>query len=110
RLSPPGVAAAAVAVDGDRPLDKRLAAAVQPSRVDAVPATPPAVTDGTDVLAGVDLTAYAAHMESLDRIALRAMLDCFRVAGLFEADSADSVHTLDDIYSATGAAPRPRRL
>jgi pyochelin synthetase len=109
-LSHPGVAAAAVVVEGERPLDKRLAAAVQPSRVDPVPAVPLTATDGTDVLAGVDLTAYAAHMESLDRIALRAMLDCFRTAGLFEADTADSVHTVDDIYAATGAAPRHRRL
>ncbi|MEV4202904.1 amino acid adenylation domain-containing protein [Micromonospora globbae] len=110
-LAHPAVGGAIAVVDGDRPLERRLAAAVQPAAVEPGPGRPvdPAapVAAGAGVVAGVDLEAYAAYLHDLDRLGLAAMLDTLRAGGLFLDDRP---HTLDEVYRATRVAPRHRRL
>ncbi|PZG19888.1 non-ribosomal peptide synthetase [Micromonospora craterilacus] len=116
----PGVAGAAVVVDGDTPLERRLAAFVEPASraVTATQAGHDAATarqlgaaacaDADGTLAGVDRERYLAYAHRLDDVALPAMVDAFRTAGLFAADG--SRHTLAEILDAARVAPRHHRL
>ncbi|MEV0005296.1 amino acid adenylation domain-containing protein [Micromonospora sp. NPDC050980] len=110
-LAHPAVGAAVAVVDGDRPLERKLAAAVQPAAVEPGPApsVDPAgpTAAGAAVVAGTDLDGYAAYLHDLDRLGLAAMLDTLRAAGLFLDDRP---HPLAEVYAATGVAPRHRRL
>ncbi|MEU5724808.1 amino acid adenylation domain-containing protein [Micromonospora sp. NPDC047738] len=111
--SHPDVAAAAVLVAGDQPLERTLVAFAQPAA-----ATPPAgdVADleavaaraGDAALAGIDPDRYLEYAHRLDQVALPAMLDTFRRAGMFA--SPDDRHTAAEIVAATDAAPRHHRL
>ncbi|MEV6798317.1 amino acid adenylation domain-containing protein [Micromonospora rifamycinica] len=109
----PDVAAAAVLVAGDQPLERTLVAFAQPAT-----ATPPApevaeltavaVRAGDAALDGVDPDRYLEYAHRLDQVALPAMLDTFRRAGMFA--TLDDRRTAAEIVAATGAAPRHHRL
>ncbi|HKT01472.1 MAG TPA: amino acid adenylation domain-containing protein, partial [Rugosimonospora sp.] len=130
--SHPGVGAAAVVVDGDRPLERRLVGFVEPApRTEADPAVLPrgdvggarlrqnpapavlpreqvrgmtaaALAAGEAEVAGVDRDRYLAFAHRLDGVALPAMVDTLRRAGLFPDGAAS--HTEADIQSAAGVA------
>ncbi|GAB3934984.1 hypothetical protein GCM10027614_08970 [Micromonospora vulcania] len=110
-LAYPAVGAAIAVVDGDRPLERRLAAVVRPAAVEPGPGRPVDPTGptaaGSALVAGTDLGAYAAYLHELDRLGLAAMLDTLRAAGLALDDRP---HTLAEVYAATRVAPRHRRL
>ncbi|MCI4066432.1 amino acid adenylation domain-containing protein [Micromonospora sp. R77] len=111
----PGVAAAAVLADGDQPLERRLVGFAQPAPTDApddtrlvAALTTAAVDAGDATTAGVDQQGYLTYAHLLDRVALPAMLDTLRGAGLFT--DVDAAHTWAEIAAATGAASRHHRL
>jgi len=118
----PGVARAAVIVHGDRPLERRLAAFVEPGRrhePDTASSTSAAasadatwMTDAVSRRAG-DLDPAACHdvvyfARALDDTALCAMLSALEQHGLFAATG--DAHTLDEILSAARVAPKHHRL
>ncbi|WP_027659500.1 non-ribosomal peptide synthetase [Salinispora fenicalii] len=117
--SHPGVAAAAVVVDGDSPLERRLAAFVEPASrsVTTARATSEAAAaqqlgvqacaDADGTLDGVDRARYLTYAHRLDAVALPAMLDAFRAAGLFVAGRR---HTRAELLHTAGVAPRHHRL
>ncbi|GIJ79620.1 pyochelin synthetase [Micromonospora phaseoli] len=116
----PGVAGAVVVVDGDTPLERRLAAFVEPAgravstaqaEHDAVVARQlgdAACADADATLTGVDRDRYLAYAHGLDDVALPAMLDAFRAAGLFA--SGDQRHLLAELLDTARVAPRHHRL
>ncbi|WP_405432807.1 amino acid adenylation domain-containing protein [Micromonospora sp. NBC_00617] len=110
-LAHPGVGGAIAVVDGDRPLERRLAAVVQPAAVEPGPGQPVdsagPTAAGAALVAGTDLGAYQAYLHELDQLGLAAMLDTLRAAGLALDDRP---HSLAEVYAATRVAPRHRRL
>lgn len=105
--SHPAVGAVAVLVDGDTPMERRLAAVVEPARA----AADPPVIDvegaardaGAEVLRGVDLAASAEYYRELDRLALLVMFDAVR--GVFTG-----TRRAEDVVAALEVAPRHHRL
>lgn len=111
----PAIAAAVVVVSGGGPLDRHLAAFIEPVR-SSLP------TDGdagrrlaADVMAaghvstqGLDRAAFAEWVGMADRIALLDILATLRGAGLFL--TPEDRHDLDAVIDQTGAASRHRRL
>lgn len=109
----PGVAGAAVLVEGDKPLERRLIGFAEPARiapvitgVDELPET--ATSAGDASIAGVDRERYRTFTERLDRVALPAMIHALQSSGLFPA--VGSGHTQAEILSAAAIAPRHHRL
>ncbi|MEU5549999.1 amino acid adenylation domain-containing protein [Micromonospora sp. NPDC047793] len=115
----PAVAGAVVVVDGDTPLERRLAAFVEPAGRPVTAAQAEhdqaalrqlgvdACVDADSTLAGVDRERYLAYAHRLDDVALPAMVDAFRAAGLFAAGSR---HPLADLLDTAHVAPRHHRL
>jgi pyochelin synthetase len=114
--SAPSVGGAVVVVDGDRPLDRRLVAFVEPAHR---PATDPATHAGTGLATAaraagdravdtVDRDRYLAFARTLDSVALPAMIRALRSGGLF--GSREAAHTYPEILAAAEVAPRHRRL
>jgi pyochelin synthetase len=112
-LAHSGVGAAVAVVDGDRPLERRLAAFVEPAVVE--PGPPPALealaaaaaAAGRERTAGVDADAYLAYTRGLDEVALLAMLGALAELGLFATPAG---HTLDEVLAAGRVAPAHHRL
>ncbi|WP_230416349.1 amino acid adenylation domain-containing protein [Micromonospora tarapacensis] len=116
----PGVAGAVVVVDGDTPLERRLAAFVEPAgrtvtarqaehdEATARQLGAAACVDADATLAGVDRERYLAYAHGLDDVALPAMLDAFRAAGLFA--SGGQRHPLAELLDTARVAPRHHRL
>ncbi len=106
----PAVGGAAVIVDGDQPLSRRLVAFVEPAHHPGAPATvPDAVTAAAAGAAGeltgaLDRERHAAYRRRLDAFALWAMNDALhRLGGLGGRPAA-----LDDVLAPV--APRHHRL
>jgi pyochelin synthetase len=114
--SHPAVAGCAMLVDGDLPLERRLVGFAEPATVPAPPIDAALLAQldraarqaGDAELAGVDTARYLTYARALDRVALPAMLDTLRQAGLFAGP--DDRHTLADIFASTDADPRHHRL
>jgi pyochelin synthetase len=112
-LTHPGVVGAAVLVEGDQPLERRLIGFAEPARItqeitglDELPAVGIAAGDAS--IAGVDQERYRTFTDRLDRVALPAMIHALRASGLFA--TAGSGHTLDQILAEASIAPRHHRL
>ncbi|MFG2603297.1 amino acid adenylation domain-containing protein [Streptomyces sp. NPDC048514] len=114
--SHPAVAAGAVIVDGERPMDRRLVGFAQTAR-----ATPGAAgrTDGTalvtavaeegeEVRSGVDAELVVGFARHLDEAALLAMMDVLQNSGLFPDERTR--HPLPEILAAAKVAPKHHRL
>ncbi|GAA1954208.1 amino acid adenylation domain-containing protein [Amycolatopsis minnesotensis] len=112
------VAEAAVVVDGDQPLNRRLVAFVT-----GAPLPPPdggdrarlavelgraATSAGEVELAGVDRERYLRFTRGLDDVALPAMVRALQSSGLFT--DGESAHTEEDVLSAADVVPAHRRL
>ena len=109
----PGVAAAAVLVDGEAALERRLAAfAVPASRPPAAPAPAELVTAacaaGDRAIAGVDRQRYLRYAHRLDAVALPAMVRAWQAGGLFARPG--QAHTYPEILAGAKVAPRHHRL
>ncbi|MGO9959457.1 MAG: AMP-binding protein, partial [Solirubrobacteraceae bacterium] len=113
-LADPGVAAATVVAHGDRPLERSLAAFVEPARVVPADALAPAATraaavvGGRQALAGTDQAEFLSYMAMLNELGLDTMLDTLGRCGVF-ADGR-SRHTAAEVLDATAVAPPYRRL
>ncbi|MEU7760799.1 amino acid adenylation domain-containing protein [Micromonospora aurantiaca (nom. illeg.)] len=115
--SHPAVGAAVAFVEGEPPLDRRLAAVVEtahrePDREAAVRDTA-RLLDGArrrlaEVRREMDADAAVAFARELDRTALLAMVTTLRGAGLFR--TAGSAHTLPEVLDAARVAPKHHRL
>jgi pyochelin synthetase len=116
--SHPAVGNAVVVVDGERPLERRLVAFVEPAPLpggaEPAGAAPlrdelarAATTAGEQALAGVDRDGYLEFARRLDDVALPAMLQTLRGLGFFQGDGA---HPAAEISAAPGIAERHRRL
>ena len=108
----PGLAGVAVIAHGETPLERRLAAFVEPARQPRV-AAPPAVVKraqaaGAEVMADLDHDRYMAYTDMLNGLALRSMADTLRQAGLFATPG--DFHTVEQIVERTETAPHYRRL
>ncbi|GAA1766827.1 non-ribosomal peptide synthetase [Luedemannella helvata] len=105
----PGVAASAVVVDGDDPLQRRLVAFAQPAPTTPAPAADltAAAAAGAELLDGLDLGSYLAYLRGLDEVALLAMVRTLCAGGLF-ADGA--THDLSEILRGARVAPAHHRL
>ncbi|RKT54272.1 non-ribosomal peptide synthetase [Saccharothrix australiensis] len=111
--SHPAVARAAVLVDGDEPMQRRLVAIVEPARKRAEPVVDPAIGAAAHA-------AWEEHVKPLDRDAVAAFLDrvehavhlslagALREGGLF-ADP-DAVHPVPEIIRRLGVIPLHHRL
>jgi pyochelin synthetase len=111
----PSVGGAAVVVEGEGALERRLAGFVEPaSRADdPAPELPEAVSAAARAeLARIRATQDGARAvgfaRQLDRTALLAMVTALRQAGLF--GSAQTSHTVPEVLAAAGVAPRHARL
>lgn len=109
----PAVASAAVLVEGDQPLERRLIGFAEPAHVkpavgDVSPLSVAAVEAADASIAGVDRDRYAAFTRHLDAVALPAMVEALRASGLFP--NAGSAHTLSEILAGASVAPRHHRL
>lgn len=115
-LSHPAVArAAAVVVDGDRPMDHRLAAFVEPARQpdESRPARPASGVAAVSAAAAASMPDEACRevvrfARQLDRTALMTMLRTLRMQGLFA--TADEWHSVDEILHRARVAPKHHRL
>jgi pyochelin synthetase len=114
-LSHPAAGSAVAVVDGDGPLDRRLAAFVEPAVIEA-PSLPEAglrdvaaaaAAAGRQRTAAVNAGAYRAYLRALDQVALGAMVDALRDLGLFGSGNG---HTLDEILAAGPVAGAHHRL
>ncbi|WP_440071888.1 amino acid adenylation domain-containing protein [Streptosporangium sp. OZ121] len=111
----PAVAAADVLVEGTG-LDRRLAAFVEPVRLERTPDDDDPVPEMTAAgsAAGdvhtrhIDRAELLEFFDRLDRAAVLGMMWALRRRGLFETAGRES--TLEEILAVTGAAPRHHRL
>jgi pyochelin synthetase len=112
----PAVAAAAVVIEGDEPLERRLAAFAETSSRVGAAESPGLVADVT-AAARKSLAATRAEMDSehaiafarqLDRTALLAMAAALRGQGLFATPAA--AHLPDEVMAVAGVASQHRRL
>ncbi|WP_020519531.1 non-ribosomal peptide synthetase [Catelliglobosispora koreensis] len=108
-----GVANAAVLVEGDQPLERRLVAFAEPARItpkvtglDELPAVASAAGDAS--IEGVDRERYRTFTDRLDRVALPAMIHALQAGGLFPEPGTS--HTLDDILTGAAVSPKHHRL
>jgi pyochelin synthetase len=113
----PGVAGAGVIVDGERPLERRLVAFLEPEY--SALAQSAAEQRGDALLSSMHAAERRAGQRiarepvvafgrKLDEAALLAMLATFRAQGLF-ATSADA-HRLEEIVARTGTIDKHERL
>lgn len=107
----PGVAAAAAAVTGREPLERRLAAFVEPARTAAAgraaaDVVAPAAAEAAREGGGFDRKAFGELRCRADEVALLAMARALRSLGLF--DSVDRRQTLEEVLAV--APPRHHRL
>ncbi|HCU48712.1 MAG TPA: non-ribosomal peptide synthetase, partial [Micromonosporaceae bacterium] len=109
----PGVAGAAVLVEGDQPLERRLIGFAEPARItpnvsglDELPAIASVAGDAS--IANVDRVRYRAFTDRLDAVALPAMIHALQSSGLFPRGG--SGHTLEEILTGASIAPRHHRL
>jgi pyochelin synthetase len=112
----PAVAAAAVVIDGDEPLDRRLAAFAEtagreaPAQSRELAATITAAARGSIAAthAEMDGEHAIAFARQLDRTALLAMAAALRELGLFATPS--TVHLPEEVMAIARVAPQHQRL
>ncbi|MEU6217658.1 amino acid adenylation domain-containing protein [Streptomyces sp. NPDC047022] len=111
----PAVAAGAVIVDGERPLERRLVGFAQTARLapGTVERTDGALVaavaaEGEEIRSGVDAEQVVAFARRLDEAALLAMMDVLQKSGLFPDE--ETRHPPADILAAAKAAPKHHRL
>ena len=112
----PAIARAAVIVDGDKPMERRLAAFVETAPADPQSHCPGAGGDdvcaaASEAIAGVSADVCAqvvAFGQRLDDTALLTMLEALSERGLFRTE--DSTHDVEEILQRAEVAPRYHRL
>ncbi|MFI6503350.1 amino acid adenylation domain-containing protein [Nonomuraea typhae] len=102
-LAHPSVAAAAVTVDGDDPMERRLLAFTQSVQTTDDP--PPPLPAPADPAEGVDLDRVVEVAATLEEIALTAMSGALRAAGLFSAAGPGAGHDVDEVLERARVAP-----
>jgi pyochelin synthetase len=116
-LSYPSVAGAAVVVHGNGPNDCKLGAFVESAHNGGTDTSldegePPILVEAkaaaNRVTSAADCDRIVDFALQLDRTALLAMLQALRQSGLFQTEQ--SRHSVQDIFSRTGVAPRHERL
>ncbi|MEU0005702.1 amino acid adenylation domain-containing protein [Streptomyces sp. NPDC006314] len=114
--SHPAVAASAVIVDGERPLERRLVGFAQTARAARGPAErtdgsallSAVAEEGEEVRSGVDAERVVGFARHLDEAALLAMMDVLQGSGLFPDERTR--HPLPEILAAAKVAPKHHRL
>jgi pyochelin synthetase len=109
----PPVGNAAVVIEGEPPLDRRLAGFLEPARRPGGAAEPPdlaasARAELAAIRADQDGEQAVRFARQLDRTALLAMIDALRGAGLFA--SAEAAHSVDEIMSTARVGAKHHRL
>ncbi|MES9525328.1 amino acid adenylation domain-containing protein [Streptomyces capoamus] len=111
----PAVSAAAVVVDGEPPLERRLVGFAQTARTASGPAAQAdgalaaaVAEEGEEIRSGVDADAVVAFARHLDEAALLAMMDVLQSSGLFPDETTR--HPLPEILAAAKVAPKHHRL
>ncbi|MEU6476624.1 amino acid adenylation domain-containing protein [Streptomyces sp. NPDC047017] len=111
----PAVAAGAVIVDGEPPLERRLVGFAQTARTGPGPAGPAdgalvaaVAEEGEEIRSGVDAEGVVLFARHLDEAALLAMMDVLQNSGLFPDEHTR--HPLPEILAAAKVAPKHHRL
>jgi pyochelin synthetase len=113
-LGEPAVGAAAVIAGGDKPLERTLAAFVEPAAIvpadDLAPPGPLAAArlGGRLALAETDVQGFLTYMALLNRLGLETMLDALARGGVFVDEHAR--HSVAEVLETMSVAPRYHRL